>query len=87
MGLIKKEFFKYLDVVLYDYMYKFKYNYEFFFYGKEGIEIFQNVNFKDVVDEIVFLLLQVISKGDFKVFLEFFLEYGKFVDFQIFFLC
>lgn len=77
---VKKALPKHPDAVPHDYMYKFKYNRQLPLHGKEGIEIPQNVNPKDVADEIASLLSQATSKGDPKAFSELFLEHGKFTD-------
>lgn len=79
-GPPKKALPKHPDAVPHDYMYKFKYNHELPLHGKEGIEIPQGVNPKDVADEIASLLSQATSKGDPKTFSELFLEHGKFTD-------
>lgn len=79
-GSFKKALPKHPDAVPRDYMYKFKYNHELPLHGKEGIEIPQDVNPKDVADEIASLLSQSTSKGDPKAFSELFLEHGKFID-------
>lgn len=79
-GSLKKALPKHPDAVPHDYMYKFKYNHELPLHGKEGIEIPQDVNPKDVAGEIASLLSQATSKGDPKAFSELFLEHGKFTD-------
>ncbi|KIR67759.1 flavin-containing monooxygenase [Cryptococcus bacillisporus CA1873] len=79
-GPLKKALPKHPDAVPHDYMYRFKYNHELPLHGKEGIEIPQDVNPKDVADEIASLISQATSKGDPKAFSELFLEHGVWRD-------